>query len=98
MYKNENLYLSAGLATVYHYFPKACVLALYFLKPVVGLGSETHQAALGWCSANHTVLPCPCTLCCEGFHPSRNALPIMRVRGQSAAAPGGRDLLGTLSH
>ena len=71
---------------------------LWFLQLLVGLGSETHQAMLGRCSTSHTVLPCPCTLSCQGFHRSRNALPIMRVRGQSAIAPGGRDLPGTLSH
>lgn len=85
-------------ASVCHYFPKSLRPCSVSSQAVAGPGSETHQAALGWCSASHTVLPCPCTLCCKGFHPSRNALPIMRVRGQSAAAPGGRDLLGTLSH
>lgn len=75
------------------------VVSCIFLSSRLRAGQwSTHQATLGWCGVSHTVLSCPCTLCCEGFHPSRNALPIMRVRGQSAAAPGGRDLPGTLSH
>lgn len=78
--------------------PKACVplLCIFSSRRWVGQWDTPGHAQLVRCS--HTVLPCPCTLCCEGFHPSRNALPIMRVRGQSAAAPGGRDLPGTLSH
>lgn len=94
--QNWKMYLSFWIESVCHYFLKACVFALYFLKLVIGLGSETCQATLSW--YNHTVFPCPCTLSCERFLPSRNALPIMRVRGQSAAAPGGRDLLGSFSH
>lgn len=88
--------LSVEKASVYYYSPKKPMFALYFLR--LWLGEAVRH------TRPHTRLVCreryspPLPLYSVlrgGLHPSRNVLPIMRVRGQSgAAAPGGRDLRG----
>lgn len=97
MKMNKNVVISHGQWVYTITFPMFMLLCIFLSRHWVRQW-ETPGHTLSWCITNHTVLLRPCTLCCEGFHPSRNVLPIMRVRGQSAATPGGRDLLGTLSH
>lgn len=60
--KKWKTYLSVREATVYHYFPKACVLALYILKPSLGWAvrhTRPHSAgAVQAIQSSHALVLC----------------------------------------
>lgn len=90
--------LSVEKASVYHYSPKKPAFTLRFLRPRLAEALRHTRPHTRLVRRERYSPPLP--LYSElrgggGVHPSRNVLPIMRVRGQSgAAAPGGRDLRG----